>query len=109
MSQPSHHCQLIVTTVFEEALRDLLITYLADGVLSGVRLELERLHPKDSLMCIPNNVIESEPDNTGNVIQALRMEITGGVDQMTPAELLCSHSMDDHTVFAALSEYYHYT
>ena len=97
-------------TVFEEAIPNLLITGLADGVLFGVRLEPERLHPGDSLLCIPNNVIESEPDNTGNVIQALQREITGRVDQMTLAELLRSHSMDDHTVLTApLSEYYHDT
>ena len=33
VSQPSHHPQFIVITVFEEAIRDLLITCLADGVL----------------------------------------------------------------------------
>ena len=33
VSQPSHHPQFIVITVFEEATRDLLITCLADGVL----------------------------------------------------------------------------
>ena len=75
----------------------------------GVHLEPERLHPEDSLLCIPDNVIESEADNTGSVIQALHREITGHVDQMTLAVLLHSHSMDDHTVLAALSEYYHDT
>ena len=86
-----------------------MITGLADGVLFGVRLEPERLHPEDSLLRIPNNVIESEPNNTGNVIQALRREVTGCVDQMTLTELLHCHSMDNHTVLAALSEHYHNT
>ena len=57
-------------------------------------------------MRIPDNVIESEPDNTGNMIQALRREVTGHADQMTLTKLLRSRSMDDHTVIAALSEYY---
>ena len=63
VSQPNHHPQFIVITLFEEAIRDLLITGLVDGVLFGVRLEPERLHPEDSLLCISDNVIESEPDN----------------------------------------------
>ena len=96
-------------TAFEEAIRDLLMTGLADGVLFGVRLEPERLHPKESIMRIPDDVIESEPKNTGSVIQALRREVTGRVGQMTLAKLLRSRSMDNHIVLAALSEYYHNT
>ena len=96
-------------TVFEEAIHNLLITGLADGVMFGVRLELERLHSEDSILCIPNDIIELEPNNTGNVIQALQREVTGRVDQMTLAKLLRSHNMDNHTVLAALSEYYRET
>ena len=109
VSQPSHHPQFIVITVFEEAIRNPLKTGLVDSVLFGGRPELERLHPKDSLLYITDDVIESEPNNTGSVIQALQREVTGCVNQMTLAELLCSRSTDNHTVFAALSEYYHYT
>ena len=96
-------------TVFEEAIRNPLKTGLVDSVLFGGRPELERLHPKDSLLYITDDVIESEPNNTGNVIQVLWREVTGRVDQMTLAKLLCSHSIDNHTVLAALSEYYYNT
>ena len=54
--------------MFEETIRNLLITGLADGVLFGVRLEPEGLHPEDSLLRISNNVFDSEPDNTGDVM-----------------------------------------
>ena len=69
--------------MFEETIRDLLVTGLADGVLFGVHLELEELHPKDSLLHIPDDVFESEPDNTGDAIQALQRGVTGLIDQST--------------------------
>ena len=95
--------------MFEETICDLLITGLADDALFGVRLEPEVFHPKDSLLHIPEDVFESDPDNTGDVVQALWREVTGRVDQMALAELLWSHSMEDYTVLAALFEYYHDT
>ena len=52
VSQPSHHPQFIVITVFEETIRNLLVTGLADDGLFGVCLELERLHPQDSIVLI---------------------------------------------------------
>ena len=72
VSQPSHHPQFIIITVFEETICNLLVTGLADGELFGVCLEPERLHSDDSLLRIPNDVFKSEPDNTGDAIQALR-------------------------------------
>ena len=93
--------------MFEDTIRDLLVTGLADGELFGVCLEPEGLHPDVSLLRIPNNVFESEPDNTGDAIHALRRGVTGCVDQMALAELLQYCSMDNYTVLAALSEYYH--
>ena len=90
--------------MFEETIRDLLVTGLADGELSGVCLEPERLHPQDSLLRIPDDVFESEAGNTGDAIQALWRGVIGCVDQLAPAKLLQSHSMDDYTVLAALTK-----
>ena len=84
-----------------------MVTGLADGVLFGVHLEPEGLHPEACLLCIPDDVFESEPDNTGNTIQALRRGVAGRVDQMALAKLLQSHSMGNYTVLTTLSEYYH--
>ena len=50
-----------------------------DGMMFGVRLEPERLHPEDSLLRIPKDFIEIGPDNTGNLIQALHREVTDPV------------------------------
>ena len=72
VSQPSHHPHFIIITVFEETIRNLLITGLADDELFGVCLEPEVFHPKDSLLRILDGVFQSEPANTGNPIQALR-------------------------------------
>ena len=68
VSQPSHHPQFIIITVFEETIRDLLVTGLADGELFGVRLEPDKVHPQDSLLHIPDDVFECEPENTGDAI-----------------------------------------
>ena len=38
MSQSSHHPQFIIITVFEDTIRDHLVTELADGELFDVRL-----------------------------------------------------------------------
>ena len=110
MSRPSHHPQfIIIITVFEEAIRDWLISELADDELFGVRLDPKILYPQDSVLRIPDDIFASEPDNSDEVIQNLRHRITAPADQLVLAELLRSHSIDDYTVLAALSEYYHDT
>ena len=86
-----------------------MIFGLADGILFGVRLEPEGLHPEDSLFRILDDIFESEPKNTGDVIQALQRGVTGCVDQMALDKLPRSRSMDDYTMLAAFSEYYHDT
>jgi hypothetical protein len=106
VSRPSHHPQFIVITVFEESIRDHLISELADEELFGIRLDPKILYPQDSVLRIPDNIFASEPDNSDEVIQNLRHRITAPADQLVLAELLCSHIMDDYTVLAALSEYY---
>jgi len=88
VSRPSHHPQFIVITVFEETIRDRLISELADDELFGVRLEPEILHPQDSVLRIPDDIFASEPDNSGDVIQNLRERITEPADQLILAELL---------------------
>ena len=45
VSRPSHHPQFIVITIFEETIRDCLISELADDELPGVRLEPEIASP----------------------------------------------------------------
>ena len=80
-----------------------------DGVMFDVCLEWERLHPDDSLLRIPDDVIDLELVNAGNMIQALREEVSGPVNQMNLTGLLCSHTMDTHTVLDALSKYFHDT
>ena len=45
VSRPSHHPQFIVITIFEETIRDCLISELADDELFGVRLEPEIASP----------------------------------------------------------------
>ena len=106
VSQPSHHPQFIVVTVFEESIRDLLISGLADEELFGIRLDPKVLYPQDSVLRIPDAIFASEPDNPDQVIQCLRHHITAPADQLVLADLLHSHVMDDYTVLAALSEYY---
>ena len=106
VSRPSHHPQFIVITAFEESIRDRLLSELADDELFGARLNPKILYPQDSVLRIPNDIFASEPDNSGNVIQNLRERITAPADQLVPAELLRSHSMDDDTVLPALPEYY---
>ena len=109
ISQPSHQPQFLVITVFEESIRDHLISELADEELFGIRLDPKVLYPQDSVLCIPDDIFASEPDNPDQVIQCLRHQITAPADQLVLADLLRSHIMDDYTVLAALSEYYRST
>ena len=74
-----------------------------------MRLEPERLHPNDTLLCMPDNIIESEPVNEDNVIQALLEEVACPINQMTLADILHSCNVDTHTVLNALTEYFHDT
>ena len=107
VSHPSHHFQFIIITVFEEVIRDLLISELADEELFGVRLEPEKLRAQDSVLRIPDHIFRSEPDNDGDVILNLRERITEPAAQLVLAELLRSHRIDDYAVLSALTEYYH--
>ena len=109
MALPSVHPQFAVITVFEEAVLNRLLTSLADGIIFDARLEPEHLHPDATLLCIPYDVIDSEPGNANNVIQALREEVSGHANQMTLAGILHSHNVDAHTVLDALTEYFHNT
>ena len=107
VTQPSFHPQYDVITVFEETVLDSLLTGLADGVLYNVPLRPERLFPENIVLCIPDNIIDAEPDNAGNVVQALREdEVTSPVNQLALANILNIHDVDTHTVLAALLEYF---
>ena len=75
--QSSFHPQYAVITVFEETVLNSLLTGLADGVIFDVPLKPERLFPDDALLCIPDDIIETEPDNADNVVQALWEDVTG--------------------------------
>ena len=77
MTQPSFHPQYAVITVFEETVLNSLLAGLADGVIYNVPLKPERLFPDDALLCIPDDIIETEPDNADNVVQALWEDVTG--------------------------------
>ena len=77
VTQPNLHPQFSVITVFEETILESLLTGLADGVIYGVPLRPERLFPDDVVLCIPDDVINDEPDNAGEVVQALWDEGTG--------------------------------
>ena len=72
-------------------------------------LNPERLHLDNTLLRIPDDIIDAESVNADNVIQALREEVTCPVNQMTLADILHSHSVDAHTVLDALTEYFHDT
>ena len=83
-----------------------MLTGLTDGVIYNVPLRPERLFPDGVVLRIPGNIIEAEPDNAGNVIQALREEVTGPVNQLALTNILNIHDVDTHTVLAALLEYF---
>ena len=103
------HPQFTLITVFEEAVLDRLLTGLEDGMIFDVHLKPECLHPDDTLLCIPDDIIDSEPVNADNMIQALREEVSGPVSQMTLAGILHSHNVDAHTILDTLNEYFHNT
>ena len=89
MAQPSVHPQFAVITMFNEAIHDQLVTGLADVTLCGVCLELEGLDPDATLIRQPGNLIGDEPANADNVIQVLREEVSGPIQQLT---LVSTHS-----------------
>ena len=88
MMLPSIHPQFAMITVFEEAVIDSLLTGLAAGIIFDVQLNPECLHPDNTLICIPEDIIDSEPVNADNVIRAFREEVTGHVNHMTLADIL---------------------
>ena len=106
MTQPSLHPQYAVITVFEETVLESLLTCLADGVIYGVPSRPECSFPDDVVLRIPGDIINDEPDNAGDVVQALRDEVTGPVNQLALVKILNMHNVDAHTVFTALIEYF---
>jgi hypothetical protein len=106
VTQPCLHPQFAVITVFNEAILESLLTGLADGVIYGVPLRPERLSPTDVVLRIPDDVIDDEPNNADEVVQALRDEVSGPVNQMALANILNMHHVDAHTVLRALIEYF---
>ena len=56
-----------MTTLFEEAIRDQLVTGLTDVTLYGVRLEPESLDLDATFRSLPDNLIHNV--NANNVIQ----------------------------------------
>ena len=90
-------------TLFDESILNWFLTGLADGILYGVRLEPERLDPNATLLCIPDNLIDLEPANANNVVQALWEDVSGPIQQMTLASILHSHHVDTDTVLNVLT------
>ena len=82
------------------------MTGLADGVIYGVPLRPERLSPTDVVLRIPDDVIDDEPNNADEVVQALRDEVLGPINQMALADILNTHHVGAHTVLHALIEYF---
>ena len=72
-----------------------------------MQLNPERLHPHDTLLRIPDDIIDAEPVNVDNVLQALREEVTGPIKQTTLAGSLHFHRVDAHIVLDALTGYFH--
>ena len=107
MTQSSFHPQYAAIMVFEETVLNRFLAGLADGVIYNVPLKPERLFPNNVVLRIPNDIIEAESDNADNVIQTLREEVTGPVNQLALANILNVHGVDAHTVLAALIEYFH--
>ena len=106
VTQASFHPQYAIIMVFEETVLESLLNGLADGVIYDVPLRTERLSPDDVVIRIPDDIIDDEPDNAGNVVQALREEVTDPVNQLALADILNMHNVDAHTVLAALTEYF---
>ena len=103
---PSIHPQFAVITMFEENTLNKLLASLTEGMLYHVRLELERLDPDATLVCIPNDLIIAEPLNANKVAQALRDNISQGFHQMTLTGILHSHHVDTSTVLDALAAWF---
>ena len=91
--------------MFEKAILDSLLEGLADSVLYSVPLRPERLYPDDVVLRIPDDIIENEPDNDDNVVQVLREEVVGPVNQLALAKIISVHNVDAHTILAALLEF----
>ena len=109
MTLTSIHPQFTVIIVFNKTVLNSLLMGLADGVIFDVKLNPERLYLDDTLLCIPDSIIDAEHVNAGDMIQALQEEVTGPVNQITLARTLHSHNVDAHTVLDALTEYFHDT
>ena len=75
----SIHPQFAVIMVFDKSVLNSLLLGLADGVIFDVQLKPEHFFPDDVLLCIPDNIIDTEPVNAGKVIQALPEEVTGPI------------------------------
>ena len=106
MAQPIVHPQFSVITLFEEAIRDQLVMGLADVMLYGVCLKPENLDPYATLLCLPDDLIDSEPENADDVIQVLQEEILVPIQQLTLASILHSHHVDTDTVVDALTAWF---
>ena len=104
MTLTSIHPHFALIIVFEEAILDRLLKGLTDGIIFDVHLKPEHLHPNNILLCLLNDIIDLEPVNVDNVIQVLREEVSGPVNQMIPAGILHLHNVDAHIILNALTE-----
>ena len=73
--QPSIHPQFDIAALFNEDIRDQMVTGLADATLYDVHLEPEILDPGVTLLRLPGDLIDDRPVNADNVIQVLQEKV----------------------------------